>query len=494
MKRRVGIQQKFVTLVIVLLVSIAVFIAIFFPQRQKLQMNKYLNEKILVTAQMIAFNASTGMMFEDTEAVKKTLDVLPTLSGVKYVTIRNTEGEEIAGYKADSSYKKLLTTVTQLTQEVHETDHRVIVDIDDVALYAEPIIYQGQNSVLRSGSVGKVVVGISRTELANDALESLLIALGSGFAILILGGVIMFILTGRLVQPLKKLSRAAGRVSAGNLDETVIIHTNDEVEILANAFNRMVGAIRHALQEVQNSLKKAEEANARKTELLSIVSHDLKSPLSSVLAAIKLIEMGDITEEEFPEVGTRIRDLCERMIEIIESLLASSAMEMGTIQVAKENCNAKEIMEKVTNVYRHNAENKSQELHLVANGENFELLADKGLIRQVLENFVSNAIKYSDYGKTIIARVVAQPEIIRFEVQDEGPGLTPEDQQKLFGFFQRLSAKPTGGESSHGVGLAITKRVVDLHHGKIWVESEVGKGTNFIVELPRLHLTNGQQH
>jgi two-component system, sensor histidine kinase and response regulator len=70
-------------------------------------------------------------------------------------------------------------------------------------------------------------------------------------------------------------------------------------------------------------------------------------------------------------------------------------------------------------------------------------------------------------------------------VQDEGPGLTDEDKQKLFGFFQRLSARPTGGESSHGVGLAITKRVVDLHNGKIWAESEVGKGTTFIVMLPR---------
>jgi signal transduction histidine kinase len=103
----------------------------------------------------------------------------------------------------------------------------------------------------------------------------------------------------------------------------------------------------------------------------------------------------------------------------------------------------------------------------------------------VLENFTSNAIKYSPSGTTITARVLASPETIRFEVQDEGPGLTDEDKQKLFGFFQRLSARPTGGESSHGVGLAITKRVVDLHNGKIWAESEVGKGTTFIVMLPR---------
>jgi signal transduction histidine kinase len=106
-------------------------------------------------------------------------------------------------------------------------------------------------------------------------------------------------------------------------------------------------------------------------------------------------------------------------------------------------------------------------------------------MHQVLENFTSNAIKYSPPGTSIIARVLASADTVRFEVQDEGPGLSDEDKQKLFGFFQRLSARPTGGESSHGVGLAITKRVVDLHNGKIWAESELGKGTTFIVEIPK---------
>jgi len=265
----------------------------------------------------------------------------------------------------------------------------------------------------------------------------------------------------------------------------VSIHTNDEVEVLANSFNHMVGNIRRALEEVQSSLKKAEEANSRKTELLSIVSHDLKSPITSVLAAIKLIELGDITEAEFPEVGGMIRQSCERMIDLIESLLASSALEMGRIQVNKTTCNGKELIERVAEANSLNLSNKAQTLTIETKGQDFEFYADKGLIHQVLENFTSNAIKYSPSETTITARVLASAASIRFEIQDEGPGLTDEDKQKLFGFFQRLSARPTGGESSHGVGLAITKRVVDLHNGKIWAESELGKGTTFIVELPR---------
>ncbi|MCS6808516.1 MAG: ATP-binding protein [Candidatus Kapabacteria bacterium] len=479
MKRRFGIQLKFVVSVLVLLVAIAVFIAAFFPERQKVQMNKYLNDKVIVLAQMTAFNASTGLEFADEDAVKKTLEVLPQLSGVKFVLVYNLEGQEIAGYKPDSTHKLLVKDIERLRTTDTKPDNKVIFDIGDVALHAEPALYQGRK-------VGVVIIGISREELKKDAQQSIYIALGVSAGIVILGGIVMLILSGKIVKPLKVLEDAAERVSDGDLSVAVNVKTNDEVEVLANTFNHMVESIRKALEDVQSSLKKAEEANTRKTELLSIVSHDLKSPITSVLAAIKLIEMGDISAEEFPEMGAMIRQSCERMIDLIESLLASSALEMGRIQVSKMTCNAQELMKRVIDANLQKATSKGQTIIAQSKGDDFEFFADKGLMQQVLDNFVTNAIKYSPHNTTIVTRVMATPQAIRFEVQDEGPGLTDEDKKKLFGFFQRLSARPTGGESSHGVGLAITKRVVDLHGGKIWAESEVGKGTTFVVVIPRL--------
>lgn len=248
---------------------------------------------------------------------------------------------------------------------------------------------------------------------------------------------------------------------------------------------RLQTQLEKALAESEANLKKAEDANSRKTELLSVVSHDLKSPLASVLAAVQLIEMGDITSEEFPESGARIREICERMLALIESLLASSAMEMGKIQVNKSFCNAKKLLDAVIEQNLLRAQEKDQTLTVSTTGDDFMFYADAILVQQVLENFVSNALKYSPHGATVQTRVLALPETIRFEVQDEGPGFTDDDKQKLFGFFQRLSARPTGGESSHGVGLAITKRVVELHNGQIWVESEPGQGSTFVVLLPR---------
>jgi signal transduction histidine kinase len=258
---------------------------------------------------------------------------------------------------------------------------------------------------------------------------------------------------------------------------------------------RLQQDLKKTLKESEANYTKSKEANTRKTELLSVVAHDLKSPLATILAIVKLIELGDITAAEFPEAGASIRQTCERMIDLIESLLATSALEMGKMEVKKSLQKIFPILERVVKENRIRADAKGQTIFFNAEEEpnavpNAELLAvelfiDSNLIHQVLENVMSNAVKYSPHDASIHVRMLTTPEdILRIEVQDEGQGLSDKDKAKLFGYFQRLSAMPTGGESSHGVGLAITKRMVELHDGAISVESELGKGATFIVELP----------
>jgi signal transduction histidine kinase len=114
------------------------------------------------------------------------------------------------------------------------------------------------------------------------------------------------------------------------------------------------------------------------------------------------------------------------------------------------------------------------------------VIVDSNVMVQVVENLVSNAVKYSPPGKSIFVRLTQSPDSVRLEVQDEGPGLSAEDQSKLFGKFARLSAKPTGGEHATGLGLSIVKRMVEAMNGKVWCQSEAGKGATFVVQLPAL--------
>jgi signal transduction histidine kinase len=109
---------------------------------------------------------------------------------------------------------------------------------------------------------------------------------------------------------------------------------------------------------------------------------------------------------------------------------------------------------------------------------------DPILMVQVLENLLSNAVKYSPPGKSIFIRVKKEASAVRLEVEDQGPGLSAEDQKKLFGKFARLSAKPTGGENSTGLGLSIVKKMVEAMNGQVWCESQPGRGATFILMLP----------
>jgi signal transduction histidine kinase len=127
---------------------------------------------------------------------------------------------------------------------------------------------------------------------------------------------------------------------------------------------------------------------------------------------------------------------------------------------------------------------KQQQLQFKNESGPVTITTDPGVLVQVLENLVSNAIKYSPPQKEIMVRLARSGSAIRCAVEDQGPGLTAEDQKRLFGKFARLSAKPTAGEHATGLGLSIVKRMVEAMNGRVWCESEAGKGAAFVVELP----------
>jgi signal transduction histidine kinase len=243
--------------------------------------------------------------------------------------------------------------------------------------------------------------------------------------------------------------------------------------------------------ELEESNTALEEANRFKTEMLSIASHDLKNPLGQIIAFAELVEM----ELDNPEAASAMLRNLQRsasgMLDLVKNILDSASMDLGKIRIVQEPFLLNFLLVSVYETYITDAEKKEQTILLEIESD-LILDGDAERLRQVFDNLLSNAVKYSPIRKQIWLRAFSSGDNVRVEIQDEGPGLTEDDKAKLFGFFQRLSAQPTGGESSNGVGLAIVKKIVDLHDGRIWVESEPGQGTNFIVELPT-HLIGGRQ-
>jgi signal transduction histidine kinase len=225
------------------------------------------------------------------------------------------------------------------------------------------------------------------------------------------------------------------------------------------------------------------EANNFKTEILHIAAHDLKNPLQSILGFAELISQEVDADSSVTGWTQEIRDSSQRMIGLINTMLKEAALESGQIKLELGQVAVEVLARKVVNQNQILAERKGQSFVT-----DFDLgcfaEVDKQRLSEAFDNLISNAIKYSDYGKKIEVSVKQIGNKVSFAVKDEGPGLTEEDKKKLFQKFQRLSAQPTGGESSARLGLAITKLLVELHKGKIWATSEHGKGSTFVIEIP----------
>jgi len=240
---------------------------------------------------------------------------------------------------------------------------------------------------------------------------------------------------------------------------------------------------------LQSQKQQLMQLNQEKDEFLSIASHDLKNPLNAIFGCLQIVEMSIETEEfsskaEVIEYVNKMHSTILLMLELIDKLLNVNAIESGKIQLNLQDENILLLLKWVVEEYSQKATVKDITLHFSADKGNYLAHIDVNMVREILDNLISNAIKYSPFGKNVYVHIFATQEgNVCCEIQDEGPGLSSEDQTKLFQKFSRLSPQTTNKESSTGLGLFIVKKLVTAMGGKVWCESELGKGTKFGVEF-----------
>lgn len=237
--------------------------------------------------------------------------------------------------------------------------------------------------------------------------------------------------------------------------------------------------------ELARSNSELVRLHEEKNEFLGIVAHDLKSPLSGIIGVTEMLMHGEFTHEQQQSMGSTIHSSAVRMFTIVKNILDQNALETGRLQITPIPIEIMMLVYDAARMFALQAEAKN--IHLVVEEPQTELpqvWGDASAILQILENLISNAIKYSPFNSSVNLIIQATPVSIQLIVRDEGPGLSEEDKRKLFIKFERLSPRPTAGEDSTGLGLSIVKKLVDAMHGSVLCESELGKGTAFIVELP----------
>jgi signal transduction histidine kinase len=298
-----------------------------------------------------------------------------------------------------------------------------------------------------------------------------------------------------LTRPLILARNAAMEISNGNFSQEIIYVAKDEIGQLVDTLNSMAKHLQQSFDQLNQKNEKLIALNQDKNEFLGIAAHDLKNPLSGILGLSDCIleSNGEITTEELMEYTGLIKDSAERMFLIVTNLLDVNKLESGKIDANLKFTNILPIIQKSYQDYQERAKLKQLTMHLVADEPVYVAYIDDELFYQIVDNLISNAIKYSPLAKNVYVRLIKTETTVRCEIQDEGTGLTVTDQEKLFGKFQRLSTQPTGGEHSTGLGLFIVKKLVEAQRGRVWCESKVGQGANFIVEFPSMSTTNSQQ-
>jgi len=246
----------------------------------------------------------------------------------------------------------------------------------------------------------------------------------------------------------------------------------------------LYGVQRHnrLIEDKNQSLIKLDQ---EKNEFLGVVVHDLKNPLSGIQTFSEEIKnnLDNLSREEISEFAELIVDSSSRMFSLISNLLDVSAIESGQFNLRFEQVDLLLMTNNIIHIYRKPAQEKSITFQLNSNAESYFIYADKTALLQILDNLISNAVKYSPLQKLVTINIEEKQDITHFLIKNDGLGLSENEQQKLFKKFSRLSTKPTNGEHSTGLGLFIVKKLVESIHGKVWCESEQGKGVTFIVEF-----------
>lgn len=246
-------------------------------------------------------------------------------------------------------------------------------------------------------------------------------------------------------------------------------------------------------QQKEIELKNAEllRLNEEKNYFLGMASHDLRNPLGNIITLASLIdeEIGKHFPPEHKNYLQVIQSTSRQMMDLLNELLDVSRIESGLSASHITTVNIHELLQECISTNKAHADKKHIHLNYSLADSTMTMNCDKFQINQILNNLVSNAIKYSHTGTPVEIIVEETIGHTVFHVQDQGQGIPEQEHKKLFEAFTKTSVRSTGGEASTGLGLNIVKKLIEGHGGKIWLKSEVGKGSTFSFSIPHLKIS-----
>lgn len=444
-------------------------------------------------ADVIGANSAAALTFNDSRAAEETLSALRKDARITLAAIYTQEGNVFATYRRRDSAADAIPVAPR-------TDGNTLAG--GRLMLFHPII-------LDQEKVGTLYIQADTREAYARMWGGAVIVLGVLVASSLVALFLASTLEGVISQPIVRLARAVATVSEKQ-DYSVRVagSSRDELGQLIDGFNEMLtqvqrrdtalqdahdhleATVEHRTRQLLEAKQRAEEASRHKSAFLSNMSHELRTPLNSIIGFAWLLQDPAVSplNEKQVQFAKNIAMSGEHLLALITDLLDLSRVEAGKLMLQLQPFPLREAIEGAVYAIRPQAERKQQTLAFVIDDDKSIMTADPTRFKQILNNLLSNAVKFTPVGGsvTLTARTSHAGDFVEIAVADTGIGIKPEDLTKLFQMFTQLDPALTKQFEGTGLGLALTKQLVELHGGSIVAASEgEGRGSTFTIRLPR---------
>ncbi|MGI9111617.1 MAG: ATP-binding protein [Gaiellaceae bacterium] len=391
----------------------------------------------------------------------------------------------------DSDQLRRATTITRLIGRYVEDYARPIISIvreNPAAARSAPAVLAGkqrtdelraqfsrflteENQLARSAAA-------TADRRSDRALAVGAVGVGASTLLIVLFGILL----GRAIgRPVKAVATGASRLAGGDLSHRLPTEGPGEIGELTRSFNSMAEEVQRAHDELELQNAKLRESERLKTELISIVSHELRTPLASVLGFTSLLLQRDFDPQARRHYLGIVDAQARRLAALLEDFLDVQRIEDGRLELSQVAIDMATLLDEQAQLYR--AQSPKHRLLLNLPRGSLPVRGDPGRLAQVVGNLLSNAIKYSPEGGVVELAGESEDGAVRVRVRDEGLGIASDQQSRIFTKFFRGEAGASGIGGT-GLGLAVSREIVEAHGGRIGFDSEAGAGSTFWLELP----------
>jgi signal transduction histidine kinase len=388
-----------------------------------------------------------------------------------------TEDEVELFEKISVQHDKLVELINQVVelsrtgkvQEAMELRLKKVVPIaDSLERLTNEIVNRAEASMIAKIDEASEAYATSKWVVIWFGVASIGLALLLGYAI-----------SASLIVPVRKIEERLGEIASGDFSGTVSVVNRDELGTLANNLN-------HMNEELNTLYEQLEAANRHKSEFLAHMSHELRTPLNAIIGFSEMLKeqyFGELNEKQM-EYSMDIHSSGKHLLSLINDILDLSKVEAGRMELDVAEFDLPLAIENALTLIKERAARHGINLDLKVDEELECFHGDERKFKQILVNLLTNAVKFTPEGGRISVDAGKSNGVVQISVADTGVGIAPDDQGRIFEEFRQARGDVTRKAEGTGLGLTLTKKFIELHGGKIWVESELGKGSTFTFTLP----------